>query len=212
MLELVVDGTFAMDSAQTSTERALARLALDRLAFTRPDGALRVLVGGLGLGYTARALLDDPAVADVEVVELHPALVAGARAGLLPQLAVGHATVAEDDPQPAEGEPRLRLTVGDVLDVVPARRGLDAVLLDVDNGPEFLVHSGNAAVYRAAFLTAAAGALAPDGLLAVWSSDPSPRLAGLLAELVGPCEQVLLEVTRGTRTFTYVVYLAVRAG
>lgn len=198
VLELVVDGAFAMDSAQTSTEQALARLALDRLAPTRPAGGLRVLVGGLGLGYTARALLDDPAVVDVEVVELHPALVGWARDGLLPQL--------------AGGDPRLRLKVGDVLDVVPVRRGLDAVLLDVDNGPDFLVHTGNAAVYRADFLRAAAGALAPDGLLAVWSSDPSPRLAELLGELVGPCEQVLLEVTRQARTFTYAVYLAVRTG
>ena len=198
VLELVVDGTFAMDSAQPSTEQALARLALDRLAPPRPAGGLRVLVGGLGLGYTARALLDDPAVADVEVVELHPALVGWARDGLLPQL--------------AGGDQRLRLTVGDVLDVVPVRRGLDAVLLDVDNGPDFLVHTGNAAVYRAEFLSAAVGALAADGLLAVWSSDPSPRLARLLDDLAGSCEQVLLEVTRQARTFTYAVYLAVRAG
>jgi spermidine synthase len=196
VLELVVDGVFAMDSAQTSTERALAQLALDRVGRPREPG-LRVLVGGLGLGYTARALLDDPAVAAVEVVELHAALVGWARAGLLPQL--------------ADAGDRLILTVGDVLDVVPARHGLDAVLLDVDNGPDFLVHTGNAAVYRTPFLTAAVAALAPGGVLAVWSSDPSPALQEVLALVAGDCEEVLLEVTREQRTFDYALYLAVRA-
>ncbi|MCG2802706.1 MAG: spermidine synthase [Cellulomonas sp.] len=201
VLELVVDGVFAMDSAQTSTEQALARLALDRLAArsgsaTVPTPGRRVLVGGLGLGYTARTLLDDPGVGAVEVVELHAALVDWAQHGLLPQL-------ADDDP-------RLTLTVGDVLDVVPARHGLDAVLLDVDNGPDFLVHTGNADVYASPFLTAAYAALAPGGVLAVWSCDPAPTLRTMLTEVAGDCTEVLLDVPRGSRTFTYALYLAER--
>ncbi|MBU4335574.1 MAG: hypothetical protein KJ548_03285 [Actinobacteria bacterium] len=207
VLELVVDGVFAMDSTQPSTERALARLALDRLAPARQTAALQaagrasgpglhVLVGGLGLGYTARTLLDDPAVAAIEVVELHPALVDWAHRGLLPQL-------ADDDP-------RLTLTIGDVLDIVPARHGLDAVLLDVDNGPDFLVHQGNAAVYGSPFLAAAFGSLAPGGVLAIWSADRSPTLHRALTQLTGGCEEVLLEVARERRVFEYALYLVER--
>lgn len=200
VLELVVDGVFAMDSAQTSTERELARVALDLLTGTDPvtggRGGLQVLVGGLGLGCTARTLLDSPAVGAVEVVELHPALVDWAHQGLLPEL--------------ADADPRLTLTVGDVLDVVPRRAGLDAVLLDVDNGPDFLVHTGNAAVYGSPFLAAACAALAPGGVLAVWSADRSPALRRTLEAVAGGCSEVLLEVTRAARTFTYALYLAVR--
>lgn len=200
VLELVVDGVFAMDSAQTSTERELARVALDLLTGTDPvtggRGGLQVLVGGLGLGCTARTLLDSPAVGAVEVVELHPALVDWAHQGLLPEL--------------ADADPRLTLTVGDVLDVVPRRAGLDAVLLDVDNGPDFLVHTGNAAVYGSPFLAAACAALAPGGVLAVWSADRSPALQRTLEAVAGGCSEVLLEVTRAARTFTYALYLAVR--
>ncbi len=195
VLELVVDGVFAMDSAHTATERALATLALDRLD---PAGApWRVLVGGLGLGYTARTLLDDPRVGRVEVVELHAALVRWAGAGLLPQLR-------------GVDEARLALVVGDVLDVVPdgVAGTLDAVLLDVDNGPGFLVHAGNAALYDAAFLARVAERLRPGGVLAVWSSEATPDLAEVLGRVCGRTDEVLLPVHRDGRGFTYAVYLA----
>lgn len=192
--ELVVDGVFAMDTVHTATERALATLALDRLA----GNALRVLVGGLGLGFTARALLDSPLVAHVEVVELHAPLVGWARAGLVPALA----GLLDDE--------RVALTVGDVVDVVPrlSPGTFDAVLLDVDNGPGFLIHPGNAAVYRGRFLAVASRVLAPGGVLAVWSADPSPELADELAAACGSVEVVTLDVERDGRAFTYTVYLA----
>lgn len=190
--ELIVDGVFTMDTVDTATERALARLALDRL----PGDSLRVLVGGLGLGFTVRALLDDPRVARVEVVELHAPLVAWARAGTVPPLA----GLLDD--------PRVAVTVSDVLEAVAAlpRAGLDAVLLDVDNGPGFLVHPTNAAVYGPAFLAAAAGALAPGGVLGIWSADPAPALADELARL-GALETATLDVARDGRTFAYTLYL-----
>jgi spermidine synthase len=199
VLELVVDGVFAMDSAHTTTERALATLALERVT---GDG-LRVVVGGLGLGVTARTVLDETRVAHLDVVELHAALVAWARDGLLPAL-----------PEAVGGEvDRLLLVVGDVLDVVPALApgSRDAILLDVDNGPGFLVHEGNAAVYGTAFLAAAARALAPGGVLAVWSADPAPALADALTRACGPCETVTLDAARDGHEFTYTLYLARRA-
>ena len=194
MVELVVDGVFAMDSAYLDAERALAALALD----AAPRRAGRdVVVGGLGLGYTASEALADPSVGSVRVVELHGALVEWFGAGLLPGL--------------GPGDPRLTVEVGDVLRVVPALpHPVDALLLDVDNGPGFLVHEPNAAVYAPPFLTAAAGRLRPGGVLAVWSADPSPALAATLAAAVGPTEEVLLAVRRDGRDLTYAIYLARR--
>ena len=197
VVELVVNGAFAMDTVHTATEAALATLALARV----PGDGLRVLVGGLGLGFTVRALLDERRVAHVEVVELHAPLVAWAREGLVPPL-----TGLLDDP-------RVDVAVADVLDAVPALApgSLDAILLDVDNGPGFLIHPGNAGVYRRHFLTAAARALAPRGVLAVWSADPSPRLADDLVAACGGVETATLDVERDRRAFTYTVYLAGRS-
>lgn len=194
VLELIVDGVFAMDTADTASEQALATLALARL---RGRG-LRVFVGGLGLGFTTATLLADSRVGHVEVVELHAALVEWTRRGLIPS-AKG---LLED--------PRLTVRVADVLDVVPAlpRGDLDALLLDVDNGPSFLTHPGNTAVYSPPFLVAASRALVRGGVLGVWSADPAAELAVALERACGECEEVLLDVTRDGRTFTYAVYLA----
>lgn len=197
-LELVVDGVFAMDDVDTSTERLLATEALDRVAGDR----LRVLVGGLGLGWTAAAALADPRVAAVDVVELQPALVGWAARGLLPSLA-------------GLSDRRLRMRTGDVaaaLSAAPTQ--WDAVLLDVDNGPGFLVHESNAALYEPAGLRAALDAVRPGGVLAVWSSDPAPELVARLAGLPGAAgaEQLLQSVARDGRRYEYAVVLARRSG
>ena len=208
--ELVVNGVFAMDTVDVGTEELLATLALDRLD-AGPDGGtdgdsdgdgLAVLVGGLGLGFTARRVLADPRTARVVVAELHGVLVDWVRAGLVP---------------PAAGlldDPRLEVTVGDVRDVVAAapEGRLDAVLLDVDNGPDFLVHEANDAVYAAPFLAAALARLRPGGVLAVWSASPSAALLAVLAGLSPGAEEVLHDVRREGRAFTYATYLARRAG
>jgi spermidine synthase len=195
-LELVVDGVFAMDDLDTSTERALATEALRRL----PGRDLQVLVGGLGLGWTAATALAEPRVGAVEVVELHPALVRWAEEGRLPAL--------------PPGELRLRLRTGDVADVLAEHSGRwDAVLLDVDNGPGFLVHPSNEALYRPAGLTGAVAALRPHGVLAIWSSSPAPRLRERLGRLptTADAEELLLPVARDGRELTYAVVLARRS-
>jgi spermidine synthase len=185
VLELVVDGAFAMDTVDTSTERLLAQVALADVAEPR-----RVLDGGLGLGFTARAVLADPRVEHLDVVELAEPLVRWARESLVPELAG------------LEGA-RCSLHVADVLDVLHGRavpRGpWDLVLLDVDNGPDFLVHAHNAALYDGPALAAARAAVRPGGALVVWSSHRAPALlAGLeavahdddeVAELVVPVER-----------------------
>jgi spermidine synthase len=195
--ELIVDGVFAMDDVDTSTERALATEALRRC----PGGRLRVLVGGLGLGWTAAAVLADPRVATVDVAELQPALVGWAADGLLPGL-------------PALPAGRLALHVTDVAAHLAGAPGRwDAVLLDVDNGPAFLVHQANAGLYSAAGLATALAALRPGGVLAIWSADPVPELAGRLAALPGTAdvEHLLLPVERDGRRFDHAIVLARRA-
>ncbi len=197
VLELVVDGVFAMDSAHTDTEVALAALALDRLP--RP-GPWHVVVGGLGLGYTARRVLADPDVQRLSVVELDGAVVGWARTGLLP---VAEAVVAD---------PRTRTVTGDVGATVHRLDGAcaAAILLDVDNGPGFLVHEGNAALYAPAFLAACARALTPRGVLAVWSADAAAELEAQLRRTFATVETVTLAFTRGQRQLEYTLYLATR--
>ncbi|MCW2617352.1 MAG: hypothetical protein JWR28_501 [Modestobacter sp.] len=192
--ELIVDGVFAMDDVDTSTEQALATETLRRC----PGEGLRVLVGGLGLGWTAATVLAEPRVAAVDVAELQPALVGWAADGLLPGL-------------PALPAERLTLHVADVaVHLAGARRNWDAVLLDVDNGPAFLVHHSNAGLYEEAGLATALAALRPGGVLAIWSSDPVPELADRLAALPGTAdvEHLLLPVQRDGRRFDYAIVFA----
>ena len=201
VLELVVDGAFAMDTVDTSTEVLLATEGLRRHAAPH-----RVLVGGLGLGFTARAVLADARVRHVDVVELAAPLVAWARAGLVPELA------------DLDGE-RCTLHVADVAAVLAGRVGprgpWDVVLLDVDNGPGFLVHAGNAALYEDDGLARARSAVAHGGVLVVWSSHESPALAGTVRRVAGPRDVVEVsrhEVARDGRELTYWLYSLVRAG
>lgn len=182
--ELRVNGVFVMDDVETSSERLLADLVLDL-------GAREVLVGGLGLGYTAQALL----AGDVErlvVAELHADVVAAVRAG------AGAGPSVLDDP-------RCTVEVGDVRDVVAAQpdASLDAVLLDVDNGPDFLVHETNAAAYAADGLADAARVLRPGGTLAVWSMADSAPLRARLAALLDDVGAVAVPVDLQGRSEHY---------
>ena len=137
VVELRVNGVFVMDTLETSTERELAAVALRQV-----DQPSRVLVGGLGLGFTAHEVLTDPRVERVDVVEIEEALVGWMRDGTVPH---GPTFLADE---------RLRVVVGDlraaVAEVGP--RSYDLVLLDVDNGPGQLVHDSNAEIYERPFL------------------------------------------------------------
>lgn len=192
--ELIIDGVFAMDSLDRSSEDALAD------ALGSPPG--RVLVGGLGLGYTAARLLATGA-AHVTVVELAAPLVAWANDGLTPTLA----TVTRD--------PRATIVTGDIAAALtgelPGTEGpFDAIALDVDNGPSFLIHQRNRALYDAPLLTAALNQLAPGGRLAIWCERPDDALAHTLAAL-GPTETITVPVRREQRSFAYAIYLTRRA-
>jgi spermidine synthase len=220
--ELIVNGVFLMDTAETTTERLLARLVRDRHPAPR-----RVLVGGLGLGCTLAELLADPRVERVDVVEIEPLLVEWLRAGLVPgadrvladprvhvRIADVRQVLHQDPPSYTErgqSGAKIRPLSGKVREEQPAGGYVyDAVVLDVDNGPGFLVHDQNAAVYEPAALTAAARVLRPPGLLVVWSADRAPALQAALAAYVGPTEQVVRRVERQGRALDYYLYVAAK--
>jgi spermidine synthase len=187
-LELRVNGVFVMDDRETSSEELLASAALSSVR--RPD---RVLVGGLGLGYTVRALLADVRLGSVVVAEIEPELVSWMRAGLVP-------SVLDD--------PRVVVVVGDVRDVVVAHAdaSLDGILLDVDNGPDFLVYNENSAIYSSSFLQTCAVKLRDGGVLTVWSSSASSELENAVASVFGACEVKPVPVQLQGRAETYYVY------
>jgi spermidine synthase len=192
--ELIVNGVFLMDTAATSTEELLAEAVLDRHAAPR-----RILVGGLGLGFTTAALLHDPRVERIDVVEIEPLLVDWLRAGLVPK-----ARAVVDDP-------RVDVQVTDLRDALAGADPVyDAILIDVDNGPDFLVSGKNAPLYEPPALAAAVAALTSTGMLAVWSSHRSPRLRAALETVCDSCDETPVEIVRDNRPLTYFLYTAAR--
>jgi spermidine synthase len=151
-----VDGQNLMDSTSHGSEEKLAEYGCAGL---RDRPGARVLVGGLGMGFTARAALDAVGPdAEVEVVEMVSAVVRWNRD------VIGYLARAP------LSDPRLRIVEGDVVDTIAVADGrYDAILLDVDNGPEALTSFKNKRLYTAAGLQSALRALRPGGVLAVWS-------------------------------------------
>ncbi|MEV6226406.1 hypothetical protein AB0L88_00765 [Saccharopolyspora shandongensis] len=196
VLELRVNGVFVMDTVHTETERLLAGATLRAAA--RTD---RVLVGGLGLGFTLREVLADPRVREAHVVEIEPDLIDWHRRGLVPETA----DAIRDD--------RVVFRVGDVAEVLDAQPpgSFDVLLLDVDNGPDFLVYDGNSALYRADFLVRCREKLTPAGIVAIWSADASPDLSAAMHEVFGNCEEIPIPVTLGQQETTYHLFLGRRA-
>ena len=158
---IVLDRNELMNSRMSGSEEQLATLTCARLENrTNP----RLLIGGYGMGFTLRAALAVlPAGASVVVAELVPEIIAWAR-GPMAELTAG----CLDDP-------RATVVEGDVAAAIAAARGTyDAILLDVDNGPDGLTRAGNDGLYSAVGLAAAKAALVPGGILAVWSADDDP--------------------------------------
>jgi spermidine synthase len=158
-----------MSTQHHDSEDALGRIVAERLRdLARP----RILIGGLGLGFTLRAALDLlPAAAKVVVAELVPAVVKWNRGA--------HGKFAK---RPLD-DPRVRVIVDDVARVIAGRTKFDAIVLDVDNGPAAITHQANAGLYKRAGLERARAALRPGGLLAVWSAFPSRTFTIWLAEV-----------------------------
>ncbi len=195
VLELRVNGIFVMDSLETSTEEALATTALEQVA--QPTA---VVVAGLGLGYTAHAVLADPRVERLAVVEIEEALVEWMRDGTVPH---GPAFLADE---------RVTVVTADIRQAVAEARPAtyDLVLLDVDNGPGHLVHDANSAVYEAAFLQGVSTLLRPGGAVVVWSAGEAPALHDELVSVFGEATPIPLDVRLQGRDEQYWLYLARR--
>lgn len=185
-----------MNSRLSGSEEALAKLSCDRI---RGRPAPRMLIGGLGMGFTLRAALaelgDD---ASVTVAELVPTVVAWARG---PMAAVFSGCL--DDL-------RVAIHEGDVGDLIrSARSSWDAILLDVDNGPEGLTRQGNDALYDFSGLSAAHAALKPGGLFSVWSSGPDDRFTRWLRQAGFSVEEIATRA-RGKRGARHVMWIGTK--
>jgi spermidine synthase len=189
ILELRVNGVFVMDTLETTTERALANAALALVEDPR-----RVLVGGLGLGFTMHEVLADPRVECCTVVEIEQAVVDWMRNGTVVH---GPRLLADE---------RVEVVVADVA-VALAEAGeaaYDLVLLDVDNGPGYLVHDANEALYREPFLEAARRATAQ--VLVVWSAAEAPQLGAAMEAVFGNVTATPYDVRLGDREEQYWLY------
>jgi len=200
VLELRVNGVFVMDTLETQTERELALAALARV-----DTPRAVVVGGLGLGYTLHEVLADHRVERVVVVEVEDALVRWMRDGTIPH---GPALLADE---------RLHVVTADIRVAVNEANTstYDLVLLDVDNGPGYLVYEDNAELYGTGFLERVAALLRPGGAVVIWSADEAPALAEALAATFGSVEAIAHDVRLRQyggqiRTEQYWLYLARR--
>jgi spermidine synthase len=180
--EIVANGVFLMDTRGGSSERLLVSATAERMP---PPG--RMLIGGLGVGFSLAAALVHPAVTAVEVVEREAAVIRWNRGPLAPL----HGDALAD--------PRVAVHEADVADRIAAAApgSFDAICLDTDNGPDWLVSPANARLYTDSGLAAAARALSPGGVLAVWSAAPSPALAARMGGLFTEVTTLEVPVDRG---------------
>ena len=206
--EVKLGDEFLMSSLFTVAEIALANLGLAQAV----DAELDVVVGGLGLGYTAQAALDDPRVASLTVVEALGEVIGWHERALLPDTA----ELASDR--------RVRLQRGDFFAMSDGDVGFDpdepgrrfhAILLDVDHTPSHVLHPSHGAFYTPAGLRKLTRYLHPGGVFALWSDDPSdPDFEAILAQVFARFEAVVVRfpnpLTGGHSSNT--VYVATAAG
>ena len=198
-LEVISNGVFLMDTRDGASERLLVRAALER----HPDPRV-LLIGGLGVGFSLVQALADTRVERVVVVEREQTIVDWHRSWLAPWSAG-----ALDDP-------RTTVLVADLVDLLDATTrpddvgAMDVACLDTDNGPDWLVSEGNAALYSAEGLGRLHGLLAEGGLAAFWSANASPAFAVRLAEVFADVETLSMASSNAPRGEPDLVYLARR--
>jgi len=205
--EVKLGDDYLMSSLFTAVEEALARRGLAAVLGEQLD----VVVGGLGLGYTAATALDDDRVASLLVVEYLAPVMDWHRRGLVP---LGRRLT---------GDPRCRFVAGDFFHLAGANQGFDperpgrrfdAVLLDIDHSPSHLLHARHAAFYSRPGLEALRNHLRPGGVFGLWSDDPPE--AGFMTNLRAVFTDVSSEVVHFPNPFldrdsASTVYVARRA-
>ena len=205
--EIKLGDEFLMSSQYTTAEIELAQLGLAAL----DRGDLDVVVGGLGLGYTAGAVLENARVRSLIVVDALAEVIEWHEQGLLP---LG---------KQLTGDPRCRLVNGDFFamshsadgfDADASGRRFDAVLVDIDHSPRNLLHPRHAALYEPEGIARLAGHLNPGGVFALWSNDPPDDafqrvLEGVFAS--SDSHVVTFDNWRGDHDASNTVYVAVKA-
>ena len=186
-----------MSSRLSGSEEALATLACRRIEAAKSP---HLLIGGLGMGFTLRAAL---AVlgsdARIMVAELVPAVIAWARGPM--------ADIFGD----SLDDPRASIREADVVDVIRSHdSAFDAILLDVDNGPEGLIRKANDALYDLKGLNAIRRALRPGGVLAVWSSGPNPRFSKRLRAAGFDVNEIAVRATTKRSGARHVIWFATK--
>jgi spermidine synthase len=195
---IVVDRNELMNSRMSGSEEALARLAVERL---RPGKPPHLLIGGYGMGFTLRAALTClPSGSKVTVAELVPEIIDWAR-GPMAELT---ARCLDDT--------RVRIRLADVSEViVSAVAEYDAILLDVDNGPDGLSRNSNEWLYSVAGLAAAKAALRPGGILAIWSAGSDAAFARRLKSAGFAVEEMALRARSNGKGPRHVIWFARKA-
>ncbi|WP_374943264.1 spermidine synthase [Sphingomonas sp.] len=192
---IVLDCNELMNSRMSGSEEALATMTAARLG---KRAGLHLLIGGYGMGFTLRAALATlRADARVTVAELVPEIVDWAR-GPMAVLTAG----CLDDP-------RVALVQDDVAAVIErGRAAYDAILLDVDNGPDALTHEDNGRLYAARGLASASAALKPGGVLAVWSAAPDTGFARRLERAGFDVDEVAVRARSNGKGPRHVIWFA----
>jgi spermidine synthase len=204
VFEIKLGDEYLMSSLFTASEIALARLGLAE--FSGAD--LDVVVGGLGLGYTAQAVLEHEGVKSLVIVEALDAVIDWHEKGVLP---LGRALTAD---------PRSRFILGDFFALAASKEGFDpdaptrrfhAILVDIDHSPDFLLDPQNAGFYQPTGLKTLAAHLLPGGVFGLWSNDLpneafTQRLAAVFAE--ARAERVTFHNPLQNREFSQTIYLA----
>lgn len=165
---ILVDREELMSTRMSGSEEALATMTIDRLGAPEPN----LLIGGYGMGFTLRAALAMlPSKGRVTVAELVPDILDWARGPM--------AAITGD----CLDDPRVTIRIGDVVEAIAEGRGAyDAILLDVDNGPDGLVRTANNRLYSPLGLATARAALRPGGIMTIWSAGEDPSFTRRLRE------------------------------
>lgn len=195
---IMLGGNELMNSRLSGSEEALATLACARMA-PRPN--LRLLIGGLGMGFTLRAALsvvDDDA--EIVVAELVPAVVGWAQG----PMADHHGDSLSD--------PRTQVVIGDVAHLIRDGSGrFDIILLDVDNGPDGLTKNANDHLYSAQGLARASTALRPKGVLAIWSAAPDKAFAARFQDSGFDVEEIEVRAHQGKSGARHIIWIGTKS-
>ena len=187
--EIISNGVFLMDTRDGASERLLVRAAIAACRQAR----VRILIGGLGVGFSLDEALGHPAVTEVVVIEVEEAIIGW------------HATHFGAYASTARADPRTRVVNADLTAwLVAGADRFDVICLDIDNGPDWTVAAGNAVLYTDQGLSLLGRRLLPGGVLTVWSAMAAPAFEAALRHHFSSVQVHLVEVPRGDPDHVYV--------